>query len=461
MARPATLLLYITVTLTLFSCAHKNQQKTHLNDYPLNLAVKKVTLSNGLRVLIHENHKLPIFSYYTFFDVGGRYEKPGTTGASHFLEHLMFKGAKKYGAGKFDTIIEGNGGSTNAYTTVDSTVYYENLPTKNLDIIIDMEADRMVNLLLDPVAFEKEREVVLEERKFRYENSPRGKLYQQMMRAVFAKTPYGGSVIGDVADLKSLSRDQVMQYFKKFYAPNNAIIVIVGDVDADETIMKIEKKFGALPASTAMLALKKELDQPQLYRHQGVYKREIKSYGTSPTPIFMLAYKGEPLGTYKSFVMDMLSSILGDGQSSYLTQKYIKGKRPLLNNINVANYNLKYSGVFFLSGELLAKTNYKRFKKNLLRETRKMCKTAITERTLQKTKNQYLIGYYRDIQSNAGVARFLGMRENFYNDYSYYKKELDIYNKITVQEVKDVCHEIFDKQEYILVSLWDKYKKKK
>ena len=197
----------------------------------LSLKVHKEILPNGLRVLIMENRRLPIFSYYTYFDVGGRHERKGITGASHFLEHLMFKGAKKYGAGKFDSLIEGNGGFSNAYTSFDNTVYHENMPSKSLPIIIDMEADRMVNLLLEPKAFEKERQVVLEERKLRYDNSPMGKLFLNMMQEVFEGTPYGGSVIGNVEDIKNVSRDQIFNYFKKYYSPNNAIVVIVGDVD--------------------------------------------------------------------------------------------------------------------------------------------------------------------------------------------------------------------------------------
>ena len=145
----------------------------------------------ALRLLVVENNKLPIVSYYTFFDVGGRFEsrETGTTGATHFLEHMMFKGAKKYKAGEFEKIVEGNGGRGNAYTTFDSTVYYESFPSKVLEKIIDLEADRMGNLTIESKSFESERLVVKEERKMRYENSPMGKLYLSMMQAVFKGTP--------------------------------------------------------------------------------------------------------------------------------------------------------------------------------------------------------------------------------------------------------------------------------
>ncbi len=456
---------YLVLLFLLFSCSSNKNQITQ-NDSEssstsVQLNVKKLTLDNGLRVLIVENKRLPVFSYYTFYDVGGRHERKGITGASHFLEHLMFKGAKKYGPGEFDKIIENNGGSNNAYTTFDSTVYYEDLPSAALEKVIDLEADRMVNLALEPTGFEKEKQVVLEERKMRYENSPHGKLYQKMMKAVFRKTPYGGSVIGEPEDIKNLDRDAVFEYFKKFYAPNNAVVVIVGDVDSDDTFDLIKKYYGPLKRSEKVAETKKEMDDPEIYKHQGQYRNWYKIHGESPSPIFMMAYKGKKLGDRASYVMDILSSVLGDGASSYLYQRYVKSKSPSLNNIYAANYNLKYNGVFFISGELLKRTNLNRFKDNIHREMRKVCKNAITERNLQKIKNQYLIQFYKGLQTNAGIAQFIGSYENYFGDYSKYKDEVDIYNSITLEELMDTCHSMFKSGEYIFVTIWDKHPKRK
>ncbi|MEK6626114.1 MAG: pitrilysin family protein, partial [Bdellovibrionota bacterium] len=246
------------LAFTLWGCSHQTnppafdaERASQLvqNGHELpKLAVHKKILKNGLVVLVHENHLLPIMSYHTFYDVGGRYESrsDGTTGATHFLEHMMFKGAKKYGPGLFDSQLEALGGSSNAYTTFDSTVYHQELPSSGLELIMDMEADRMGYLLLEEQAFEKERAVIFEERKMRYENSPHGKLLLAMMQEVFKGTPYGGSVIGDEVDLKNLSRPQLQDFFKKYYAPNNAIIVIVGDVDHEKIFALVEQKFGGL-----------------------------------------------------------------------------------------------------------------------------------------------------------------------------------------------------------------------
>lgn len=434
----------------------KADQDPALSGLSLNLKVHKYKLQNGLRLLVVENHRLPIFSYYTFFDVGGRYESKEnqTTGATHFLEHLMFKGTHKNPSGYFDRTIESRGGHTNAYTTFDATVYHNNVPSGNLTKIIEMEADRMNNLKIEEIPFEKERQVVMEERRLRYENRPAGKLHLAMMQEVFKGTPYGGSVIGSKEDLLSLTRGQVEKFYKRFYTPDNAIIVVSGDVNAKKTYYTIEKLYGGLAGSKGLAEFKKQKNAPENYLSWGTFGREIKLNGATPVPIFNMAFKGEALGTRKSFVMDILSTILGSGDSSYLNQKFVKGRHHVLNNVYVYNYNLKYKGVFYIGGKLLRGIGLNQFKKSLIKETKRICEAAIDERSLQKTKNQYLMHYYNALQTNAGVAEFLGIREKFYNDYNFYKKELVIYDSIQVEEVKKVCHEIFNSQEYIFLSIW-------
>lgn len=428
----------------------------------MNLKVYRTTLENGLRVLIYPNKRLPIFSYYTYFDVGGRHERKGVdTGATHYLEHMMFKGSKKYPGKAFFNFIEGMGGNGNAYTTFDSTVYHQNVPADALATVVDMEADRMREIILDPKDVEKERIVVFEERKKSYENSPRGQLWLATMQAVFEKTPYGGSVIGEVEDLKNLTRKGLLKFHDQFYAPNNAIVVIAGDVDPDKTLEMIKKSYGDLKARNDLKEYKNQKDNRSLYSHQGRYNRWIKLNSTSTTPLFMLGYKGEPLGSDRSYVLDMLASVIGDGNSSYLNQTFVKSMRPLLASISTFNYTLKHNGVFFVSGSVLGKKNVGSVKRLLIRSLKKSCKEAITERTLQKAKNQYMVGYFQGIQTNNGMASFLGSQENYFGDYQHYLKEIDTYNAITVDQLKAACDGLFAKGDYIFVSSWDKHPKKK
>lgn len=451
------------------SCA---TQKVSMPDGPndqseINLKVKKYVLDNGLKLLVFENHRLPLFSFHTFFDVGGRHESSGTTGATHFLEHMMFKGAKKFGPGVFDTTIEKNGGNNNAYTSFDSTVYHENLPSRSrdgekiVDRIIDLEADRMRNLLLEEKSFEKERQVVLEERKMRYENSPGGKLWLSLMQNLFEGTPYGGSVIGDVKDLKSLNRDQVMDFFNKFYRPDNAIIVVSGDVDADRIFEEVKDKYGHMePSSPEIKAYKETRNDPKLYAHKGRYGRSVNLYASNPTPMFMLGYPGYKIGEREGFVIDILGSILGEGESGYLHQNLVKSKRPILNSVTAGHYSLRYNGAFYIYGSLVNKAGINQTKKAVISKLKRSCNKAIDERSLQKTKNSIMKGYFSQIQTNNGVASFLGNLEHFYGDHTYYKKEMEIYKSITLKEVKKTCRSLFNNDKYIYITVWNKNAKK-
>ncbi|MBY0413315.1 MAG: insulinase family protein [Bdellovibrionales bacterium] len=421
--------------------------------------VKKKVLKNGLTVLVSPNPKLPIVSYYTLFDVGGRDEGVGTTGATHFLEHMMFKGAKKYGPGEFDTKLERSGGATNAYTTNDMTVYYQNIPVSFLETMIDMEADRMQNLLLEPVSFESERQVIFEERKMRYENSPDGLIFLNLMKKVFAGTPYGQSVIGEEADLKALTRDQMLKFFKDYYVPNNAIVAIVGDVDPDQVIAMVEEKYGNIPASTELKSLKDQTAGEAKFKSQAEFGKEYKYYATNPIPKFVLAFQGDKLGTRKSYVMDILAMILGNGGSSYLNQRYVKSDNPMLSEINLANFNLIHSGVFYFSGDLMEGKKIEDVKSRIMGDFKVMCDEAITVRSLQKSKNQILAQGYGQLKTNAGSASTIIRNEKWHKDYNYGLKEMEIYNSISENEVQIACREVLIESQSIFISTWDKYPK--
>ena len=446
-----------TLALVLVSCS-SSKTTNSAKDGEIHIDVVKRVLPNGLTILISENHKLPIFSYYTYYKVGGKYETEGITGASHLLEHMMFKGAKKYGAGEFDNIVEGNGGKNNAYTTNDNTVYYEDLPSLHLNKIIDLESDRMQNLLLEPVSFEKERNVVLEERKLRYENSDRGKIFLAMMKEMFKGTPYGTSVIGKIKDLKSVTRDQIFEYFKRYYAPNNAIIVITGDINAKKTIKELTKKFGAIPPTKDLELIKKQELDKLSFRFKTEYGRDIKLKGQTPNLNFNLAFPARKIGTKDGFVLDILASILGGGESSYLSEKYVLTSKPLLSNIYAANYTLQNSGVFFVGGELLSGKSAKELKNRLLNDIERSCGEAISERSVQKVKNQYFIEMLAGLDTNAGVAKFIGDREFYFGDHNFYKKELAIYQGVSIEELRSTCKKYLKRDRTLFLTIWNQNK---
>jgi zinc protease len=453
--------LLLMISTLIISCSSSDVKKEEAS-YSVKLNVKSKELSNGLKVILVNNPKLPIFSYYTFYKVGSIYETPGITGASHFLEHMMFKGAKKYAQGEFDKIIEGNGGSNNAYTTNDLTVYYEKMPLAALEKVIDLEADRMVNLTLGVDSFEKERDVVLEERKMRYENSPGGQLHLEMMQKIFEKTPYGRSVIGDIADLKSVTRDQIHAYFKKFYSPNNAVIVIAGDLDFDSTFSMIEDKFGGLQKYEGLEEEKVAFEKPSNFTFKGKFNKSYNLYGTSPMPMFSLAYQGVKFGRRDSYVLDILSSILGDGKSSYLNQNYVQAKKPIFTYVGASNYTLMKSGVFYVSGQLLPGVKLRRAERDLKRTLSRSCnEKIINQRSLDKIKNQYRVSTYSQLLTNSGMAQMVGNAQAYHGDWTKYEDELKTYDDITLSEVISECKKLFKNNKSIFLSVWNKNKKVK
>ncbi|MEI8347767.1 MAG: insulinase family protein, partial [Pseudomonadota bacterium] len=200
--------------------------------------------------------------------------------------------------------------------------------------------------------------------------------------------------------------------------------------------------------------LKSKKDKDDLYHAKPRYGRNVKIYGNSEDPIFMIVFRGDPLGTRRAFVMDILANTLGVGSSSYLMQKYVKGDKPLLNTISVGNYNMKKDGVFYIMGEVLNKVSWDRFYRQFTHDMGKFCELAVDDRSVQKVKNQYLIGYYQELNTNEGMASFLGTRESLFGDFEYYRQELATYASIVPSEVRKVCQDIFTHPQYIALTVW-------
>src|SRR4030066_1045212 len=251
--------------------------------FALELDIKSQQLPNGLKILTLEDPTLPICTYFTFFKVGSRNEKPGITGISHLFEHMMFNGAKRYGPKEFDRILESNGGISNAYTSNDFTAYFEDFPSNKLELIIDLDADRLENLLLNEENLSSEREVVKEERRLRTDNSNEGKLEEELYAAAFQAHSYGWPVVGWMADLDAIAREDCVNYFKTYYSVGNAIIIIVGDVNLTQAIPLIEKYYTHLkPGPSIPKVVNAEPEQKG--------ERRVQYYKEAQLPAFMAGF---------------------------------------------------------------------------------------------------------------------------------------------------------------------------
>ena len=215
--------------------------------------VEKYQLNNGLTVLLHEDHSVPTISYHTWFRVGSKNEEPGYTGIAHLFEHLMFKGAKRYTGKEFDRILQANGAVNNAFTSYDYTGYYENLPSDKLELAVDLESDRLVNLQVNAENLVSEREVVKEERRVRVDNSVGGFLSEMLYATVFKVHPYRWPVIGWMQDLDQIDLKKCREFYGSYYAPNNAVVIVAGDFDTKSAKALIDKYYSHLPASKTLV----------------------------------------------------------------------------------------------------------------------------------------------------------------------------------------------------------------
>ena len=457
----------LSIVLTLiFSSLLCNCSSFKTSGNSLHLDVKKFTLKNGLRLLVHENRLLPIVSFRTFVEIGGRHEsvKNGTTGASHFLEHMVTKSTKNYPVpGTIHRLFNEMGATTNASTTYDVTTYIEDIPVEHLDRLIAINADRMKNLVIAPPVFENERKVIFEERKMRVENSPFGKFFYTIMQDIFTRTPYGGNLIGSVEDLTRLTPEQTFQFYKNFYTPDNMIIVIAGDVDANIIFEKVSRAFGDMKSSSPKIKkYRKQINDPDLYRHRAIYGREVKIYGSNPQPMFALIYPGFDSRDDRLYAIKALASMSINATSSWFYQRYVKSKNPMVSDISGYHTTFKLNGFFSISGQLLPGTNIDQFKNHLIADTHTLCDKddIINERNLQKIKNNLMLSYYDTIKTNAGMAKLLGKTELHHGDYRHYKNEIAAYNKLTVPQIKRICREILQqKDNHIFFTQWNKHPK--
>lgn len=440
---------YLLFSLILLSCATTKET--------IRIPVTSYTLENGLRVLLIKNNRLPIAHIRMYYNIGAKNEAADTSGSSHFLEHMMFKGSKSYPEGSFDQLLEAVGGDNNAYTNFDSTVYYEDLPAHFIPKMLEMEADRMTHLELGEKSFENERNVVFEERKMRYENSAPGKLYLELVQAVFQGTPYEGSVIGSVEDLKNLTREKMIGYYRDYYAPNNAILVIAGDFNENVVKEEVRKNFAGLKKSEKVEEKKKIITKETVFplNFKGIIDKKIN--GQTQNILFMMGFKGKPITSLEGFGLDLLSNIIGESESSALVQEFVKGQNPILSSVYSSNYTLQNAGTFFIGGELLPSTNLDNFKTKLQEKLKDICETAINEKTLQTAKNQMLISYFDKLSKNAGKASFIGDRENFFNDHLFYKKEISFYQNVKKEEIKEVCQKTINLSNFVFIAISDKF----
>jgi len=342
--------------------------------------VTQDTLANGLTVVILEDHRAPVVSLQVWYKVGSRNEQLGITGISHLLEHLMFRGTTKYGPGEFSRLVQGRGGSHNAFTAEDNTVYFENAAAPHLDLLLDLEADRMANLILDDTAFTAEKKIVMEERRMRTVDEPAAELMEQVNAAAYTAHPYGWPVVGWMHDLEVITLEDVQQYHQVMYAPGNALLVIAGDVNPETLLPQIKDFFGGVPTGPPAPPVR-ALEPPQHGERRVILKRP------AALPIYVATYHVPNWKNDNSFALSLLAVILGGSRSSRLQRTLVEQKALVLSADADYDRTSRDPSLFSLSMRIAPGKRWRDAEAALYQEVEKLKKQPVTEKELERAKN--------------------------------------------------------------------------
>lgn len=395
--------------------------------------VQIIRLENGMTIYVMEDHSIPNANMYLFWKVGSRNEYPGITGLSHFFEHMMFNGSKKYGPKMFDRVMEANGGANNAYTSQDVTVYTDWFPSSSLEIMFDLEADRIANLNFDDDMIESERGVVLSERSTGLENSNFRRLNEQVLSVAFSAHPYSWSVIGHESDIKNWTKKDLQNYFATYYAPNNCTVVICGDVYLDEVTRLAKEYFEPIKPNTPPREIH-TVEPPQQGEKRVRVVKEVSS------PNIMIVYHIPENKHPDFYALDILSSILASGKSSRLYSSLIDKNSAATNIFSFTGESFDPS-LFTIYSVASIGVSSDSLEQLILNEIEKIINEGITEKELQKVKNQKLIDLYRSMETINGRANNLGTYQLFYDDYKKMFSAPEDYKKISVDDIQRVAAE--------------------
>lgn len=436
---------YLFLLAFLFSFTAQGQEKQAKDALKLNFPVVKYKLQNGLTVLLHEDHSVPLISYHTWYRVGSRDEAPGITGSAHMLEHMMFKGSKKYPGKAFDRILHENGITNNAFTTFDYTGFYESLPSSKLELMMDIEVDRMSNLILSPEDLQSEREVVKEERRWRVDNNPMGLMMETVMATIFKISNYRWPIIGTMKDIGSFDIETLRKFHSTYYVPNNAVLVLAGDFKIREVKKLIEKYYGPLP-SRPLPAREYKKEPEQKYQRNAQVKKDVQ--GTS----FTVAFQGTPSAVEDMYPLDLASNILGNGNSSRLHKRLVYAKQSAT-SAYAYHSTMQDQGIFAVGVNIKPGIDMQESLDLVYQEIWKLRNRLVTDQELKKAKTQVMKELVDGLTTIDGKARALAVNEIVTGSYDNLFKDLERYNAVTAEQIKDVSSRYLNPPQRTIVTL--------
>jgi len=396
------------------------------------VAFKEYKLKNGLRVILSEDHSAPTYSIAVTYNVGSRDEKPGRTGFAHLFEHMMFQGSENVGKGEQMSLVQNNGGQMNGTTSADRTNYFELMPANQIDLGLFMEADRMRSLVINQANLDNQRNAVQEERRLRIDNQPYGKTFEAVGETAFDDFAYKHSTIGSIEDLNAASLQDVQDFFKRYYAPNNAVVAIVGDFKSDEVLKKMEKYFGSIPSQPA--PPEPDVAEPQ----QKGERRKTLEDQFAQIPRVDIVFKAPAGNSPDIYALDLLTDVIGSGQSSRLYQSLVKEQEKAVQVASFLQQQRGTSLVYFV-GLLRPGKEAAALEKSMEDEIAKIQTGSITDEELARAKIKAKTAHYAQIRSSLSRANTLSQDAVFYNDPGRINSYEEQYQKVTREDVQRVA----------------------
>jgi zinc protease len=397
--------------------------------------IKVHKLDNGLKILLFEDHGIPNIALYTFFRVGSRNERPGLTGVSHFIEHMMFNGSKSVPPGEFDRRMEFAGGANNAFTGDDMTGYTDWFPAAALESMIAMEADRIQGCLFDPKVLESERQVIASERRMGVENNNDAILGENVRATAIMAHPYHWDVIGWMSDILGWKRDEILAYYKTYYAPNNAVLILVGDFESVKALDLIRKYYAGIPAGPPPPAVT-TVEPPQQGLKQVLVRKEAQA------PSFTMVFHA-PACTSPDFrPLGILESALLSGESSRLYRRLVRDEQLAIGVGGGVSETIDPQ-LFTIDVKPRPGADLARLEAVIEEELAKIKTAGITDKEFQKALNEVRTGFYAGLQSIAGKAGQLGHYEIYYGGFERLFTVMDDYAAVKIPQVRDAARKIF------------------
>ena len=407
--------------------------------------VSEKVLPNGLKVLLLENHRAPVVTFQVWYRVGSRNEDHEKTGLSHALEHMMFKGTETIGPDELSRKIQENGGNYNAFTSYDFTTYFENMSADRIQVALDLEADRMKNLMLREQDFETERKVVMEERRLRTEDNPKAFTMEQLAATAFQRQPYRWPIIGWMEDIARLTMEDLKFYYWTYYTPSNAFLVVAGDFEKEDMLPRIEAAFGSIPKQAAPNQ-DRTIDPPQTGERRIIVKREAQ------LPFFAMAFRVPNIPDPDSYTLAVIASLLSGGKSSRLYHRLVREKQLVLDVEADHSLLSRDPGLFLIAAEVLPGEKAADIEKAVDQELERLRRDPVEPRELQKVKNQLEAAFISGQDSLFFQAMVLA-RHEIVNGWRTVDDYIPSIRKVTPEDIQRVANRYLIRENRTVATL--------